>query len=179
LVGQPSPVGQASRLSKGQASRLPEASWKRHLPHFQLSAGYYYFITFTTYKRRLLQPSHKDCVLNSIRFWDGKKYELHAVVVLNDHAHMIINPVDTLAKIMHSIKSFTAHEINKATNRKGKLWQDENFDRVIRDEREFLEKINYIANNPIKANLTEEIEGQAGRPSYQWLYIKGWINDNS
>ena len=71
---------------------------------------------------------------------------------------MIINPKDNLSKIMHSIKSFTAHEINKTANRKGKLWQDENFDRVIQSEREFLEKIRYIANNPIKANLAKELQ---------------------
>ncbi len=38
---------------------------------------------------------------------------------------------------------------------------------------ELLEKVNYIANNPIKANLAEEYE------DCKWLYIKGWINDYS
>jgi putative transposase len=156
----------------GQASRLSEDSWRRHLPHFQLSSGYY-FITFSTYNRQLLLPSQKDCVFDAIRFLDNKKYELYAAVILNDHVHMIINPLDTLSKIMHSIKSFTAHQINKLSNRDGKLWQDENFDRVIRDENEFLEKINYVANNPIKANLAE------GYEDYKWLYIKDWIDNNS
>ena len=64
---------------------------------------------------------------------------------------------------MHSIKSFTAHEMNKMLNRKGKVGQDENYDRVIRDEDEFLEKINYIANNPIKADLAN------GYEDYKWL----------
>ena len=171
-ASRPSNSGQPSKMPVGQASRLSDNSWRRHLPHFQLSAGYY-FITFSTYKRQLLQPSQKDCIFNSIRFLNGKKYELYAAVVLNDHVHMIINPAETLSKIMHSIKSFAAHEINKAANRKGKLWQDENFDRAIRNENEFLEKLNYIANNPIKANLAERYG------DYKWLYIKGWINDNS
>jgi len=51
---------------------------------------------------------------------------------------------------MHSIKSFTAHEINKMLNRNGKVWQNESYDRVIRNEDEFLEILNYIANNPPK-----------------------------
>ncbi len=156
----------------GQASRLSEDLWRRHLPHFQIQAGYY-FITFTTYKRIKLQPSQKNCIFNAIHFLDGKKYELYSVVVLNDHIHMIINPMDKLSKIMHSIKSFTAHEINKKTNRKGKFWQDENYDKVIRNEKEFIEKIKYIANNPIKANLSKSYI------DYKWLYVKGWINDNS
>ncbi|OGL41150.1 MAG: hypothetical protein A2042_09230 [Candidatus Schekmanbacteria bacterium GWA2_38_11] len=146
-------------------------SWERHLPHFQLS-GNYYFITFTTHNRMLLLPSHKECILNAIHFLDGKKYNLLAAVVLDDHVHMVINPVDGLTNIMHSIKSFTAHEINKILNRTGKVWQDENYDRVIRNEKEFLEKINYIVNNPVKADLVEEYK------NYKWLYVKGWINDS-
>jgi len=161
---QNSPVGQASRLS--------EHSWKRHLPHFQLSSGYY-FITFSTYNRQILQPLQKDFVFNAIRFFDNKKYELYAVVILHDHVHMVINPIDSLSGIMHSIKSFTAHEINKVLNRKGKVWQDENYDRVIRDNDDFLEKLEYIANNPIKMNLAERYE------DYKWLYIKGWIDPDS
>lgn len=86
---------------------------------------------------------------------------------------MIINPVDALSKIMHSIKSYSAHQINKISRRRGKVWQDENYDRVIRDENEFLEKINYIANNPMKANLAK------GYNDYNWLYIKGWINNDA
>jgi len=156
----------------GQASRLSEDLWRRHLPHFQIEAGYY-FITFTTYKRIKLQTSQKNCIFNAINFLDGKKYELYAVVVLNDHIHMIINPMDRLSKIMHSIKSFTAHEINKQENRKGRLWQDENFDEVIRNERELVEKIKYIINNPIKEKLAKKYI------DYKWLYIKGWINNNS
>ena len=156
----------------GQASRLPELTWRRHLPHYQLSAGYY-FITFATHKRLQLQPPEKDCVFNAVCFLDGKKYELYAAVVLNDHVHMVINPLETLPKIMHSIKSFTAHEINKMSNRKGKVWQNESYDRVIRNEDELLEKLNYIANNPIKANMASQYE------VYKWLYIKEWITDDS
>lgn len=87
--------------------------------------------------------------------------------MLDDHIHMLINPVEPLSKIIHSIKSFTAHEINKMSRRTGKIWQDENYDRAIRNEAEFLEKLNYIANNPLKENLVTQCE------DYKWLYIRG------
>jgi hypothetical protein len=48
--------------------------------------------------------------------------------------------------------------------------EDENYDRVIRDEEEFLEKLGYIANNPIKVNLSRAYG------DYKWLYIQGWID---
>lgn len=73
---------------------------------------------------------------------------------------------------MHSIKSFTAHEINKQLNREGKIWKDENMDKVIKSEKEFIGEINYIVNNPIKAHLSQ------GYADYKWLYVKDWLNDN-
>jgi REP element-mobilizing transposase RayT len=84
---------------------------------------------------------------------------------------MVINPIDTLSKIMHSIKSFTAHQINKSLNRTGKVWQDENYDRVIRNEKEYFETLKYIANNPINKNIAKIPE------EYKWLYIVGWIEN--
>jgi len=45
-------------------------------------------------------------------------------------------------------------------------------DKVIRSEKEFIQKINYIVNNPIKAHLVQ------GYKNYKWLYVKDWLNDN-
>jgi putative transposase len=44
---------------------------------------------------------------------------------------------------------------------------DESYDRIVRDEAEFLEKWNYIRNNPIKAGLADLPE------NYAWLYERG------
>ena len=56
-----------------------DIKWRRHLPHFQLSSGYY-FITFATHDRFLLHPPQKDYVFNAACFLDSKKYELYAAV---------------------------------------------------------------------------------------------------
>jgi hypothetical protein len=45
---------------------------------------------------------------------------------------------------------------------KGPLWQDESYDRIIRDENDFHEKLQYMFNNPIKAGLTEDTENYHG-----------------
>ena len=46
-----------------------------------------------------------------------------------------------------------------------RVWLDENYDRIIRDNKEFQEKMNYIINNPVKTNLVEAAK------DYKWLYI--------
>ena len=61
-----------------------------------------------------------------------------------------------LSQIMQGIKSVTSHRINKHRGRKGSLWQDESYDRIIRDEEEFNSKLKYICENAAKASLTDD-----------------------
>ena len=64
-----------------------------------------------------------------------------------------------LAEIIHSIKSFSSQKINQLCGNSGPLWQDERYDRIVRDEEEFLEKWNYIRNNPLKDGLAPTARG--------------------
>jgi REP element-mobilizing transposase RayT len=57
--------------------------------------------------------------------------------------------------VLKSWKGFTSREINQALGQKGQLWQEDNWNRVIRDEAHWLKVMRYIANNPAKANLRE------------------------
>lgn len=52
-----------------------------------------------------------------------------------NHVHLLftLSPEESFKEVIHSIKSFTAHEINKALNRSGAIWQQESYDRMIRD----------------------------------------------
>lgn len=58
-----------------------------------------------------------------------------------------------LAKIMHSLKSYTANEANKILGRNGRFWQKESYDHWVRDDEELERIVNYIRANPVKANL--------------------------
>jgi REP element-mobilizing transposase RayT len=71
-----------------------------------------------------------------------------------------------LGEILHSVKRHSARTINQLRGAQGSLWQDERYDRIMRDENEFLEKWNYIRNNPVKLGLADQPE------KYPWLYEK-------
>jgi len=59
-----------------------------------------------------------------------------------------------LAKIMHSLKSYTANEANQILNRRGEtFWQSESYDHWVRDDEELERIVEYIAFNPVKAGL--------------------------
>jgi len=146
-------------------------TYRRNLPHIE-EPGSIYFITFTTDGESVLPDKAKDIVLDSIKFHAGKKYRLYACVVMETHVHFIIQPLKepnggffSIAQIMHSIKSYSAHKINKLCNTAGNVWLHENYDRIIRDDDEFLDKVNYIQYNPIKAEIIRKPE------DYRWLFL--------
>lgn len=94
-------------------------------------------------------------VEDSLLFHHGKKYWLYAWVIMPNHLHFLVTPLQNveLREIAHSIKSYTAHEANKLLNRRGQFWQHESFDRYIRNRKHFVSVIRYIENNPVKAGL--------------------------
>jgi len=78
--------------------------------------------------------------------------------IMSNHVHTVFELIKNnkgLDKIMKSIKGITARESNKILNRSGKFWQDESYDRLIRNEKEFYRVINYVLMNPVKAGLIE------------------------
>lgn len=143
---------------------------RRNLPHWQLPDSVY-FITWRSRDFQVLSPEERTITLETIKYWEGRKWTVYAAVVMPDHVHLLGQPLALpgggfvdLAEIIHSIKSFSSHEINKERSARGSVWQDERFDRIVRDEDEFFEKLRYIRNNPVKNELAENPE------EYPWLY---------
>ncbi len=108
----------------------------------------------------LRDPQNADIVQNNWLHFDGVRYHLHAWVVMPNHTHILFTPLPgrDLSQIVHSWKSYTSHEINKAVGRSGKLWQEEPFDRFIRDAHHFDNAKAYIERNPVKAGLCKQPE---------------------
>lgn len=147
------PVGPEPRLTR------------RNLPHLE-AGGSTYFVTFGTAGVDLT-PHARQLVLRGCRHFDGRRYVLWAVVVMPDHAHMLLTPVEQapgkwwpLSRILHSIKSYSAKQINESLERRGTVWRGESFDRIIRGERDFGETLNYVRMNPVRMGL-------CGRPG-EW-----------
>jgi REP element-mobilizing transposase RayT len=64
----------------------------------------------------------------------------------------------SLSSIVHSIKSYSSKQIPKVMKHIGIVWQDERYDRIMRNHQEFVNTWNYIRENPVKANLVETPE---------------------
>ena len=81
-----------------------------------------------------------------------------------NHVHLLarFEEGQLISKAMHSLKSYTAHEIKKLHPDMGSIWQEESFDRYIRNEDHYWQTIRYIRENPVKARLSDRAE------NYEW-----------
>lgn len=129
---------------------------RRNLPHWALR-GSTYFVTFRTIHYELSVEERK-LVLENIINHNEKFYTLIAVVVMPDHVHLVLTPKEecTLSRIMKGIKGSTARQLNLKRGNSGSIWREESFDRIIRDQKELDEKLNYMLNNPLKKNLVDD-----------------------
>ena len=77
-----------------------------------------------------------------------------------DHVHLLLKPNAEfpLSRIMKGIKGVSARQINQLRGSTGTVWQDESWDRIVRDAAEFDEKLQYMADNPVKLGLAKVIE---------------------
>jgi hypothetical protein len=62
---------------------------------------------------------------------------------------------------MHSWKSFSAKQANRILGRTGTFWQEEYYDRFVRDAKHFERVEAYIEWNPVEAGLCVEPEDWA------------------
>jgi len=99
-------------------------------------------------------PRIADLVADALLHFDQSRYLLFAWTVMPNHVHVIFNSRHKVDRILHSWKSFTSKRANQLLGREGKFWQDDYFDRTIRDPQEFARMIRYVLENPAKANLT-------------------------
>ena len=142
--------------------------WKygRRLPHWRLE-GAAYFVTFRVLHGEL-QAVERSAILDHFKEGDPKFYSLYAAVIMPDHAHMVLRPANgvELSRIMKGSKGATGRKINLMRGMVGNLWQDESWDRVLRNQEEFDEKVEYCMNNAVKKGLV------ADAWDYAWWYYK-------
>ena len=123
---------------------------RRTLPHWQAS-GYAYFLTWRLHRsQKLLNPEERTLVAAALQHFHGERYYLYCWVVMDDHVHLIAAPTGerNLSSLLHTWKSFTSHELVKRFQRLAPVWQEESYDRAVRNEHELYEKAEYILSNP-------------------------------
>jgi type I restriction enzyme R subunit len=92
---------------------------------------------------------------NSLMHFDCQRYLLFDWVVMPNHVHILAAFPDeqTMLAQCESWKHFTAARVNKLLGQRGRFWQVDGFDHLLRSEEQFHWLRQYIADNPRRANL--------------------------
>lgn len=103
----------------------------------------------------LRDPRLAQIVGDGLRSFDGIRYHLGDFVVMPNHVHALLCLIGAsrIEAICSSWKHFTAREINRLLVRRGRFWQEESFDHLVRGPTQFRRFQQYIGDNPVKAKL--------------------------
>ncbi len=101
--------------------------------------------------QRVLAPAERDLVCGVLRHGDGERYALKAYVVMDDHVHVLVQITSLpIERLVHSWKSFSAHELQRLFRRAGNVWQEGATTAVIPGEEALRSRTDYVVGNPWK-----------------------------
>jgi REP element-mobilizing transposase RayT len=114
-----------------------------------------------------------DLLAEAISYRDGKVYTLEAFTIMSNHGHVVCTPLakengemNSLTEIFQSLKRHTARKSNDILGRSGAFWQDESYDRIVRDQAELERIVKYVLYNPVKAGLVTDWK------DWKWSYFR-------
>ncbi|MDD9974261.1 MAG: transposase [Candidatus Poribacteria bacterium] len=122
--------------------------------------GAYYHIIICTHQRRQILADDKvaSIIFKTFDWLEAEnRLEWICIMVMPDHVHTVIKlgEEQTLSKVLHSMKRFTAREINKHLSGNGPLWQKGYTDCGIRTETTLNNTIRYCYVNPLRKGLVK------------------------
>jgi putative transposase len=144
----------------------------RRLPRIDLPGHSYYLGCCLENRRQLLrQDAFAQLLLNLyLAQRDRGSIKLHGYVIMPDHYHVLLSLREekSISQIVREVHSLFARTCRKMTEIKGRIWQRRFYDHVIRDKTDWLTKLAYLHNNPLRAGLVENIA------DYPWSSCRFW-----
>jgi putative transposase len=103
----------------------------------------------------LRQPELAHIVSRSLLHFDEQRYVITDFVIMPNHVHLLaaFMTEEGILEQCESWKHYTAVQLNRKLSRKGRFWQEDQFDHLVRNPDEFSYFRTYIADNPKRAGL--------------------------
>lgn len=100
----------------------------------------------------------RSLVEATLLFRHDLDYSIHDFVIMPNHVHVLFSATGAMSweQIVSTWKRVSAHRINRLLKRAGPLWQEEVWDRLVRNERHFAACSNYIRENPARAKIRDD-----------------------
>lgn len=164
-----------------------------------------YFLTSTVvdWVDVFTRPVYRYIIIDSLKYWINEKgLELYAWVIMSNHIHLVaaskkgFDLSDTMRDFKkHTSKQITAAILSENESRKEwmmnrfeyagkndnkikyyKFWQDGNEAKPINNFEFLKQKIDYIHNNPVKAEIVEYPEQYKFSSAIDYAGGKGLLN---
>jgi putative transposase len=132
----------------------------------------FFTATILEWKDLLKPDKYKDVIISSLQFFvKQKRTVVYAFVIMSNHIHIIwrINTGYKKQDIQRDFLKYTAQQIKEdliknhpkvlshfevnAKDRKYQLWERNSLSIELYTEAVFIQKLEYIHNNPVKAEL--------------------------
>src|ERR1035441_9472014 len=122
------------------------------------SNEYAYFVSTQTIGRRSLFRVERwaRLMVDTLNHYDGTGYKLHAYVIMPDHLHLLITPIESVEKSVQLIKGGFSFRAKRELEWSGEIWQTGFNDHRIRDEEDWKRHLDYIRKNPVEAKLVTD-----------------------
>jgi putative transposase len=138
-------------------------------------SGHYYFLTTCVAGRRRIFTNRKRTivVLDAIRWLHAAgRFFVDAAVVMPEHLHLVGQLGEsTLAKVMHTLKSYSAYRLALA-GVETPVWQEGYHDHELRDDEDYRTRVRYVLQNPLRAGLVRRDE------EYPYVILPDWWGDS-
>ena len=103
----------------------------------------------------LRNPELAKIVADALMHFDGERYRMGDFIVMPNHVHLLASfpTEDAMVTQCDSWLHYSAWRINAALQQKGKFWQQEPFDHLVRSPEQYSYFREYIRENGTKAGL--------------------------
>lgn len=119
------------------------------------------------------KPQYAEELHRSILHFHQERYEIGCFTIMANHCHLVIRPFDgfDLEVEVGAMKSVVANFVSKREDSRGPLWQEESYDRIVRDPEHLYRVVQYIGDNPRRAGIPIQDWHRWMNPNWQ---AQGW-----
>ena len=119
------------------------------------------FFVSVNLRRQLAPLDHSEYPL-MIEVLEGARerlgFLLCGYVLMPDHWHALIwtrYPL-TISQVIHDVKKVAARRLHGRRGSEGPVWQHQFWDRFVRHEKEFHQRLDYMHLNPVRKGLVSK-----------------------
>ena len=126
-----------------------------------LESCFYHIITQGINREYIFEGEYAKELYKSLikKNIEGTDIQILAYCIMDNHAHILIHVKKTeeMTKLMRKTNTSYGMLYNRMKKRVGYVFRDRYYTQVIKNERQLLNCLVYIHNNPIKANIVNKI----------------------